>query len=101
MAWMAVGAPITGEGTGAPRTEVREWRGNLPEDATLLLFTDGITEATDANGLEFEETGIAAFAQANAALSAADLDDRLLAHVTAFCGANFHDDATLLVIAAN
>jgi sigma-B regulation protein RsbU (phosphoserine phosphatase) len=67
----------------------------------LLLFTDGITEATDANGLEFEETGIAAFAQANAALSAADLDDRLLAHVTAFCGANFHDDATLLVIAAN
>jgi sigma-B regulation protein RsbU (phosphoserine phosphatase) len=66
----------------------------------LLLFTDGITEASDANGQEFEEAGIARFAIANRTLSAKDLNSRLLAQVTAYCGARFQDDATLLVIAA-
>lgn len=67
----------------------------------LLLFTDGITEASDADDQEFEETRIASFAKANSALSASELNSRLLAQVTAFCGAQFRDDATLLVIAAN
>ncbi len=67
----------------------------------LLLFTDGITEASDADGREFEEASIAAFAKANSALSANELTSRLLAQVTAFCRAQFQDDATLLVIAAN
>jgi len=67
----------------------------------LLLFTDGITEAADTDGQEFEETSIATFAKANSALSAKELNSRLLAQVTAFCSAQFRDDATLLVIAAN
>lgn len=67
----------------------------------LLLFTDGITEAADASGQEFEEKGIAAFAEANRTLSAGELNSRLLAEVTGFCEAQFQDDATLLVIAAN
>ena len=67
----------------------------------LLLFTDGITEASDANDQEFDETRIASFAKVNSALSASELNSRLLAQVTAFCGAQFRDDATLLVIAAN
>ena len=29
---------------GAPASEVHEWRGTLTEDATLLLFTDGLVE---------------------------------------------------------
>jgi sigma-B regulation protein RsbU (phosphoserine phosphatase) len=44
----------------------------------LLLFTDGITEASDTNGQEFEETTIAAFAKANATLSASELDATML-----------------------
>jgi serine phosphatase RsbU (regulator of sigma subunit) len=67
----------------------------------LFLFTDGITEASDALGQEFEETSIATFATANSTLSAKGLNSLLLARVTAFCGAQFQDDATLLVIAAN
>ncbi len=82
-----------------------DWR---YEDATidlkggdrLLLFTDGITEASDANGNEFEETRIAEFAATHAALSAKELNSKLLAQVTAFCSGHFQDDATLLVIAA-
>jgi sigma-B regulation protein RsbU (phosphoserine phosphatase) len=67
----------------------------------LLLFTDGITEACDAEGQEFGEASIAAFAKANSMLSASELNSRLLAQVTAYCGNQFQDDATLLVIAAN
>jgi sigma-B regulation protein RsbU (phosphoserine phosphatase) len=67
----------------------------------LLLFTDGITEASNTDGREFEETSIAAFAKANVGLSANELNSRLLAQVTTHCGAQFQDDATLLVIAAN
>jgi sigma-B regulation protein RsbU (phosphoserine phosphatase) len=67
----------------------------------LLLFTDGITEASDATGKEYEETNIAAFAVAHATLPAKDLNSRLLAHVTAFCNGHFRDDATLLVIASD
>jgi serine phosphatase RsbU (regulator of sigma subunit) len=67
----------------------------------LFLFTDGITEASNSDGQEFEDAGIAAFAQGNGTLTAKELNNRLLAHVSAFCGAQFQDDATLLVIAAN
>jgi sigma-B regulation protein RsbU (phosphoserine phosphatase) len=66
----------------------------------LLLFTDGITEALNSDGREFEEAAIAAFTKANAALSAKELNSRLLAQVTTHCNAQFQDDATLLVIAA-
>lgn len=44
---------------------------NLERGDRLLLFTDGITEATDAQGREFEEGNIAHFPQNNRALSAA------------------------------
>ena len=67
----------------------------------LLLFTDGITEASDASGKEFEETNIIAFAAAHATLSAKELNSGLLAQVTTFCDGHFQDDATLLVIASD
>ena len=72
----------------------------LKAEDRLLLFTDGITEAEDANGQEFGETGIADFVRANCALSAKEINGRLLKRVTEFCQAQFHDDATVLVIAA-
>ena len=67
----------------------------------LLLFTDGITEASDASGNEFEEVRIGEFAAANAGLTAKELNSKLLLQVTAFCNGHFQDDATLLVIASN
>ncbi len=67
----------------------------------LILFTDGITEAADEEQREFGESGIAEFAKANSALSASELTSQLLGKVTEFCAAQFRDDATLLVIAAN
>jgi len=67
----------------------------------LLLFTDGITEASGPDGREFGEDKIAALAKANQASSASELNSRVLARASDFCGGQFQDDATLLVIAVN
>ena len=67
----------------------------------LLLFTDGITEASGPDDEEFGEANVAEFARANSSRSAGELNSRLLAHVSAFCGDHFQDDATVVVIAAN
>lgn len=67
----------------------------------LLLFTDGITEASGSDGREFGEDNLAAIAQAHLASSASELNTRVFAQVTDFCQGQFHDDATLLVIAVN
>ena len=70
----------------------------LPGDR-ILLFTDGITEAEDLKGEEFgEERLISAMRQLHG-LSANELQSRVLEAVSVFCGGNFRDDATLLVIA--
>jgi len=71
-----------------------------PEDR-LLLFTDGITEAEGADAQEFGEEKIAAFAKSNRRKSATELTNGLLENVSTFCGGRFHDDATLVVVAAN
>ena len=65
----------------------------------LLLFTDGITEAEGPQGEEFGMERVAAFAKTHASDSAAKINERLLAEVTKFCGGQFRDDATLLVLA--
>ena len=72
---------------------------NLSRGDRLVLFTDGITEATGVLGEEFGEDGLAAFAKANSGNSAIELNRLVLAQVTDFCGSKFQDDATLLVIA--
>ena len=65
----------------------------------LLLFTDGLTEATDAIGEEFGEERLSAFLIKRRKLSAAELRAGLLQAVSAFCGDDFEDDAALLVLA--
>jgi sigma-B regulation protein RsbU (phosphoserine phosphatase) len=64
----------------------------------LLFFTDGIVEATDASGDELGEAQLAEVASAARDRSAEDLKDHVLAHVAAFTGGRFGDDATLIVV---
>ena len=66
----------------------------------ILLFTDGISEASDAKDVEFGEAQLAAVAQRDSSGNAAELNAAIMSEVDAFCGSRFHDDATLLVIAA-
>ena len=66
----------------------------------LLLVTDGITEASGADEVEFGEEKLAGAALKESKRTAAEMCDALLNQVTEFCEAHFQDDATLLVIAA-
>ncbi len=63
----------------------------------LVLYTDGVTEARNAEGEEFGEDRLIAEITMARALPAAQIKDRLLAAVSAF--GDLHDDATLLVAA--
>jgi phosphoserine phosphatase RsbU/P len=66
----------------------------------LLLFTDGITEATDSSGEEFGEDRVIAALDIEHDCSIDQLQSDLLARVRVFCNSQFSDDATLLLIAA-
>ena len=64
----------------------------------LLLFTDGITEASSADGEEFGEERVATIAERHAMRSAGEIKDQLLADVKEFCDSQLQDDATLIVV---
>jgi sigma-B regulation protein RsbU (phosphoserine phosphatase) len=74
---------------------------DLSAGGRLVLFTDGITEASGADGQEFGEEIVAALARANGASTACELNNRVLAQVSDYCKGQFQDDATLLMIAVN
>ena len=84
-----------------PSWSYQDSKVNLKSGDRLLLFTDGITEAEDGQGEEFGVERVAAFGQGHAASSAAKLNEQLLAQVSDFCGTQFEDDATLVVLAVS
>lgn len=66
----------------------------------LLLFTDGVTEANNAQAEEFGNERIIQSVQAsNGATTAVATQRRIMEEVTRFCSSNFQDDATMLVAA--
>ncbi len=73
---------------------------HLPKNATLLLFTDGITERILPSGEPWEMEGLIELVKANRSLSAAELV--ALIFKTAFSLKHesdiFEDDATVVVI---
>jgi phosphoserine phosphatase RsbU/P len=74
----------------------------LPPGGTLLIYTDGLTEALDAEGELFGFERLCATATATADSSAQALCDRLLAAVVAHHGtAAQSDDITLLALRAH
>jgi sigma-B regulation protein RsbU (phosphoserine phosphatase) len=64
----------------------------------LLLFTDGIAEASDPGGDEFGEERLIARVRESPAISADDLRNEVMQRVTQFCHGDFADDATLLTV---
>ena len=63
----------------------------------LVMFTDGITEAMDANNAEFGEARLLETLQVNQALQPRELLSTLLHAVQKFSGAEQSDDLTLVV----
>jgi serine phosphatase RsbU (regulator of sigma subunit) len=64
----------------------------------LVMFTDGITEAVNEKDEEFGENRLVEACVRGCQLSAQALHDSLFDAVTGFCGGEFDDDATLLVV---
>jgi sigma-B regulation protein RsbU (phosphoserine phosphatase) len=66
----------------------------------LVLYTDGLTEATNASGEEFGEKRLLELIVEKLAESASQLQQSIMNSVREFCGNEFHDDAALMVIEA-
>jgi sigma-B regulation protein RsbU (phosphoserine phosphatase) len=67
----------------------------MPGD-TLLLFTDGVTEAVNASSEEFGEAGLLGALKENRRLTLHSLVRELLSAVCRFSGDILGDDVTLL-----
>jgi phosphoserine phosphatase RsbU/P len=64
----------------------------------LLLFTDGLVEASNAREEPYGEWRLSRIASRNRTRSADDLKRAVLHSVGEFCGGHFQDDATLIVL---
>jgi sigma-B regulation protein RsbU (phosphoserine phosphatase) len=93
---LAAGGPVLGV---FPDGTYTQGQVALRAGDRLVLFTDGITEAHDQSDEEFGEERLEAVVSANRACSAPALQARLSDAVAAFAGGQFHDDATLIVMA--
>ena len=67
----------------------------------VILFTDGVTEASNRAGEEFGEARLLGLLTDQRTLSADQLQAKILAVVTEFTGGRWQDDATLLVLAVS
>jgi sigma-B regulation protein RsbU (phosphoserine phosphatase) len=82
---------------------VRDWQCEtglveLASGDRLILFTDGITEASDAQGEEFQEDRLLALVTMYRHLRPPALREKIMAAVREFTGDKWNDDATLVVL---
>jgi phosphoserine phosphatase RsbU/P len=96
------GTTETLQGGGAVLGALPDWTyqsytAQLQPGDVLLLSTDGITEAENAQVEEFGDKRLLQAARARDG-SALEIQRGIMQQVTVFCGGNFSDDATLLVL---
>jgi len=78
------------------RAEFEERRAELSPGDTLVLYTDGVTEALSEQGVEFGEERLVEAVRSGG--TASEVLDRILSRLEAFtAGAPQHDDITLIV----
>lgn len=67
----------------------------------VILFTDGVTEASDSDDAEYGEARLLELLKENVAASAVELQRKILTSAAEFCRGHWRDDATLIVIAVD
>lgn len=93
---LAKGAPALGL---TPLATYKEQRTTLEVGDVLLVYSDGLTEARNEQGVFFERTRLAALLKNARDYSAEEVGERLLAAVDAFIGdARPSDDLSLIVL---
>jgi sigma-B regulation protein RsbU (phosphoserine phosphatase) len=95
--WLDAGGPLLGV---VPDAGYEEATTALAPGDTLVLYTDGITEAQAATGELFGEERLLASVRAAAGGGPEAVQRRLLDDVAAHCGGDWGDDATVLVLRA-
>jgi sigma-B regulation protein RsbU (phosphoserine phosphatase) len=98
------GSVVTLQAGGAVLGYFPEWNYQQEEielrsGDRLVLFTDGVIEAGNTGNGDFGVERLSAIASEYRNRSAAELRGAIMQAVTAHCGGDFHDDATLLVVA--
>ena len=98
------GETLTLRGDGAVLGVLPDWtyrdnRLQLESGDRLVLFTDGVTEAEDLHGTEFGEQRVAQALLESGGRGAEDIQRNLMKAVTDYCGGQFRDDATVVVLA--
>lgn len=92
-------------GAGAVLGHFPQWQYEESEVALhrgdrLLLFTDGLVEASNEEEQPFGEANVARLGCQNAQASAEDLLREIMRAASQHCGEKFQDDASLLVLKA-
>ena len=81
-----------------PELDIHNDRLRLRKDDILLLYTDGLVEATNAQGVRYESDRLAHMVEALADLSSHDIIERISEDVKRFMGRNFFDDDISVLI---
>ncbi len=82
--------------------ELQEIRKPLSKDGIFVFYTDGLTEAMDAQNNQFGEEAVQKIVQSGRSLTAANLQHSILSSVQKFrADAEPHDDLTLVVVKAS
>ena len=71
---------------------------DLAAGDVFVFYTDGVTEAENQLGEEFGMQRLAAIVRSGSSLSAEDLISSIYNAAADFCGDNFNDDVTILVV---
>ncbi len=89
------GCTILGAFDDITKIEVGEI--NIKGDATIILYTDGLTDIRNEAGIFFDEESLQKFALKNAGLSAEELNGKLTKEITSFKGdLPYPDDVSVL-----
>jgi sigma-B regulation protein RsbU (phosphoserine phosphatase) len=67
----------------------------------LVFYTDGVTEAENRSGEEFGMERLSATLRRGSSLSAEELMTNIYNSAADFCGDDFNDDVTILVVKCN
>jgi len=81
-----------------PAWQYRQSELQMSSGDRMLLFTDGLVEASGANEEPFGEENVIRVARENRQCSAQDLMGALMRAASDHCGGHFQDDASLIVL---